>query len=95
MRESGPTGIERVEEGLGERKGGGGAPQTEGRWGLRDHRKSHYARKRKGEAKVLGKAQAPKQPLREGHEGCWQGKGRPPRFSTLRSSKKKEIQYSR
>lgn len=84
-----------MEEGLGERKGGGGAPQTEGRWGLRDHRKSHYARKRKGEAEVLGKAQAPKQPRREGHEGCWQGKGRPPRFSTLRSSKKKEIQYSR
>lgn len=68
-------------------------PRLRGGWGLRDHRKSNYARKRKGEA-VLGKAQAPKQPQREGREGYWQGKGRPPGFSALGSSKEEEIQYS-
>lgn len=50
--------------------------------------------KGKERPEVLGKAQAPKQPRREGREGHWQGKGRPPGFSTLGSSKKKEIQYS-
>lgn len=68
-----------MEEGLGERKGGSGAPQTEGGWGLRDHRKSHYARKRKGEAEVLGKHRHQNSPEgrgardtgrgREGHQG--------------------------
>lgn len=71
-------GIERVEEGLAERKGGRPAPpRLRGGWGLRDHRK------RKGEATVLGKHRDQNSPegrgrrdpgrVRKGHWGsaCW------------------------
>lgn len=78
-----PPRIERVEEGPGREEGREGpAAQTQrAGWGLGDHRKSNSARKRKGEAEVLGRDTPPKTT-----PGGGEGRRRPPRASCRSSN---------
>lgn len=94
MREAGPTRNRKSggrARGRG-RQGGAHGPDPKGGLGLGDHRKSDSARKRKGEAEVLGRdTPLPKQHLgggmrgareaREGHQEHAEGAHRKRTFS--------------
>lgn len=49
-------------------------PRLRGGWGLRDHRKSNYAGKRKGAAEVLGKHRHQNSPDGRGRRNAGRGR---------------------
>lgn len=51
-------------------------PRLRGGWDLRDHRKSNYARKRKGEARGSGKSTGTKTAPKGGARGILAGEGK-------------------